>query len=95
MELIRAVGGDDVDLRSRALAILGAVSVLDHREFAHRIHAQQLSAAPPGVLLISEALVNSIPFSRKRFSCGRRPETANIFPTTEFEVPIPPARWEV
>ena len=26
------------------------------------------------MLLISEALVNSTPFSRKRFSCGRRPE---------------------
>jgi hypothetical protein len=48
--------------------------------------------APPGVLSISDAPVYSTPFSRKRFSCGLRPETANMLPTTEFDVPTVPER---
>ena len=50
---------------------------------------------PPGVVLISEAPVYSMPLSRKRLSCGRRPETENMLPTEEFEVPVPPERWLV
>ena len=48
--------------------------------------------APPGVILISEAPVYSMPFNRKRFSCGRRPDTANMLPTAELDVPTPPER---
>ena len=44
VELVRAGGGDDVDLRAGTLAVLRAVGVLDHGEFAHRVHAQKLSA---------------------------------------------------
>ena len=50
---------------------------------------------PPGVVLIRDAPVYSIPFSRKRLSCGRRPETENMLPTEEFEVPVLPERWLV
>ena len=35
------------------------------------------------------------PFSKNKFSCGRRPDTANIFPTAEFDVPTPPDRSEL
>jgi hypothetical protein len=41
---------------------------------------------------MTDAPVYSIPFSRKRFSCGLRPATANMLPTAEFEVPTPPER---
>ncbi len=47
---------------------------------------------PPGVVLISEAPVYSMPLRRKRLSWGRRPETENMLPTEEFEVPTPPER---
>ena len=50
---------------------------------------------PPGVTLMSDAPVYSIPLSRNRLSCGRRPLTANMLPTEEFEVPMPPERWPV
>ncbi len=46
--------------------------------------------APPGVMLFSAAPVNSTPFSRKRFCCGRLPETANMLAVVELEIPIPP-----
>src|SRR5580698_4514371 len=50
---------------------------------------------PPGVTLMSDAPVYSIPFSRKRLSCGRRPDTEYILPTDELDVPTPPERWVV
>src|ERR1700728_684679 len=50
---------------------------------------------PPGVTLMSEAPVYSTPLSRKRLSCGRRPEMENMFPTDEFEVPMLPERCAV
>src|SRR5579884_4178067 len=45
---------------------------------------------PPGWRLISASPVYSTPFSRNRFSCGRRPDTANMFATAELETPTPP-----
>ena len=44
MELIAAPGGDDADLRAGPLAVLGAVGVFDHREFAYRIDSEELAA---------------------------------------------------
>jgi hypothetical protein len=44
---------------------------------------------------MSDAPVYSTPLSRKRLSCGRRPLTANMFPTEEFDVPMEPERWAV
>ena len=50
---------------------------------------------PPGVTLMSEAPVYSMPLRRNRLSCGRRPETEYMLPTDEFEVPTPPERCVV
>ena len=96
MKRVRAVGSDDIDLSTGPFAVFRPIGICDDRKFPDRINTQQLAAfTPPGVLLTSEALVYSTPLSRKRFSCGLRPDTANIFPTTEFEVPIPPDRCDV
>ena len=46
MELVGATGRDDADLRSGALSILGAISVLHDCKFPDRVHAQQLPARP-------------------------------------------------
>ncbi len=44
VQLVGAGGGDDVDLRAGALAVLGAVGVAHDGEFAHGVHAEQLPA---------------------------------------------------
>ena len=46
-------------------------------------------------MLFSAAPVNSTPFSRNRFCCGRLPETAKLLPVVEFETPMPPVFSEV
>src|SRR5256885_1417199 len=46
MELVGSTGRDDADLRSGALSILGAISVLHDCKFPDRVHAQQLPARP-------------------------------------------------
>jgi len=52
------------------LPYLGSVSVLDDGEFAHGINSEELAADAAGVLLISEALVNSTPFRGRDFPAG-------------------------
>src|SRR5580704_4869839 len=44
VKFVRAVRGDNVDLRSRPLPVFGAVGVLYYRKFTHGIHSQELSA---------------------------------------------------
>ena len=95
VELVGARSGDDADLRAVALAVACAVGVGGDVELAHRIHAQQLAAGSSGVTLMSDAPVYSMPLSRKRLSWGRRPLTANMLPTEEFEVPMLPERSPV
>ncbi len=46
MQLVRAGGGDDIDLGAGAFPVFGAVGVLDDGEFPHRVHAQKLPARP-------------------------------------------------
>ena len=36
--------------------------------------------------------VNSIPFSKNKLSCGRRPATVYWFPTPAAVIPDPPTR---
>ena len=80
---------------ARPLAMLGP------KVFATTLNSRMASTpsssplAPPGCRLISLALVNSMPFRRKMFSCGRWPETANMLPMAELEVPTPPLRAAV
>ena len=48
VELVRAGGSDDIDLRAGTLAVFGAVSVLDDGKFPHRVDAQELPADSAG-----------------------------------------------
>src|SRR5258708_21722107 len=48
VELISSRRGNDVNLRSRAFAVLGAVGVLDHGKLAHGIHTQELTTYTAG-----------------------------------------------
>ena len=50
---------------------------------------------PPGVMLFSAAPVNSTPFKRKIFCCGRFPSTAKLLPLVELETPMPPVFSQV
>src|SRR5271168_4490390 len=48
VKVVGPVGGNDVDLRTRAFSVLRAVSILDHGKFADRVNAQQLAAGSSG-----------------------------------------------
>ena len=95
MELIGARSGYDRDLRPRALSVFRSVVVLHQFKFADGIHTQKLSAGAAGRHIDLEEPVYSIPFKRKRFASGRCPETENMLPTAEADVPTPPARSPV
>src|SRR5437870_9347949 len=56
---------------------------------------KSIPLVPPGCILFSAAPVYSTPLSRKRFCCGRLPETAKLFPVVEFDVPVPPVFIQV
>ncbi len=44
VEFVSSRSGDDRYLRARALAVIRAISIADHVEFADRVHSQQLPA---------------------------------------------------
>src|SRR5260221_9147802 len=48
VELVGSGRGYDVNLRPRALAVLGAVGILDHGKLAHGIHTQKLTTYTAG-----------------------------------------------
>ena len=48
MKLVRAVRGDDIDLRAGTFAVFGSVGVFHHGEFAHGVNAEKLAAEAAG-----------------------------------------------
>jgi hypothetical protein len=46
-------------------------------------------------MLFSAAPVNSTPFKRNRFCCGRFPDTEKLFAVVELETPVPPVFSQV
>ena len=95
MQFVGAGCGDDADLRAVALAVAGAVGVGDHVELAHRIHAQQLAAgaARRHVDQRSAGVFDAV--QQKQIVLRPASADANMLPTDEFEVPMPPERWLV
>ena len=78
---VRARLRHDGDLAARLLAVFGAVGVAQDVELANASMPRSCPLAPPGVMLFSAAPVNSTPFNRNRFCCGRSPTPRTCRPS--------------